>query len=184
MRAFRACASLRCVQVSSLLNALVLMALYSEWESFTFGWLGGTILSATDPVAVVALLKEVGAAKTLATLIEGESLLNDGSSVVLFTFIMSLVRAGFLVTTYEDDIPWTKHPVLELLRITAQMLVLGPIFGWAMGRFCCRLLRSVYNDMVVEVAIILSCIYLTFWISEVPSSLPSPPAHVPRPPPS
>ena len=45
-----------------------------------------------------------------------ESLLNDGSSVVLFTFIMSLVRAGYGVSNYADDIPWTGHPLLELLR--------------------------------------------------------------------
>jgi hypothetical protein len=38
----------------------------------------GGLLSATDPVAVVALLKELGASKKLSTLIEGESLMNDG----------------------------------------------------------------------------------------------------------
>jgi CPA1 family monovalent cation:H+ antiporter len=43
----------------------------------------GSIISATDPVAVVALLKELGASKRLATLIEGESLLNDGTAVVI-----------------------------------------------------------------------------------------------------
>lgn len=44
----------------------------------------GALISATDPVAVVALLKEVGASKRLGTIIEGESLLNDGSAFVLF----------------------------------------------------------------------------------------------------
>jgi len=43
----------------------------------------GSIISATDPVAVVALLKELGASKRLATLIEGESLLNDATAVVI-----------------------------------------------------------------------------------------------------
>jgi NhaP-type Na+/H+ or K+/H+ antiporter len=42
-----------------------------------------TILGATDPVAVVALLKDLGTSKTISTLIEGESLLNDGSAIVL-----------------------------------------------------------------------------------------------------
>lgn len=51
---------------------------------FPYGWnwstglLLGGLLSATDPVAVVALLKELGASKKLSTLIEGESLMNDG----------------------------------------------------------------------------------------------------------
>jgi len=44
----------------------------------------GAILSATDPVAVVALMKELGVSERLATLIEGESLLNDSTAIVVF----------------------------------------------------------------------------------------------------
>jgi sodium/hydrogen exchanger 10/11 len=44
----------------------------------------GAVISATDPVAVVSLLKELGAPKSIGTLIEGESLLNDGTAVVIF----------------------------------------------------------------------------------------------------
>lgn len=47
----------------------------------------GTIVSATDPVAVVALLKELGVSKRMSTLIEGESLLNDGTALVLFVVL-------------------------------------------------------------------------------------------------
>jgi NhaP-type Na+/H+ or K+/H+ antiporter len=52
--------------------------------TFPYNWswkislLLGGLLSATDPVAVVALLKELGASKKLSTIIEGESLMNDG----------------------------------------------------------------------------------------------------------
>ena len=52
--------------------------------SFMGCLLFGCINSATDPVAVVALLKELGVSKRLSTLIEGESLLNDGTALVLF----------------------------------------------------------------------------------------------------
>ena len=52
----------------------------------------GSIVSATDPVAVVALLRELGASKRLATLIEGESLLNDGSAFVLFAIAKQFVK--------------------------------------------------------------------------------------------
>ena len=47
----------------------------------------GGIISATDPVAVVALLKELCAKKKLGTLIEGESLLNDGTAIVAFVVL-------------------------------------------------------------------------------------------------
>jgi len=52
----------------------------------------GSIISATDPVAVVALLKELGASKRLATLIEGESILNDGTAMVVFLVILDVAK--------------------------------------------------------------------------------------------
>ena len=57
-------------------------------EAITFG----SIVSATDPVAVVSILKELGASKRLATLIEGESLLNDGSAFVLYVIALQFVK--------------------------------------------------------------------------------------------
>jgi NhaP-type Na+/H+ or K+/H+ antiporter len=52
----------------------------------------GAIISATDPVAVVSLLKELGASRTLSTLIEGESLINDGTAFVMFTVMLDLTK--------------------------------------------------------------------------------------------
>ena len=75
---------------ASVLTGALVWACIPEW-SFWVCWLIGIILSATDPVAVVALLKELGAAKTLGSLIEGESLLNDGSAVVLFTWVRNAI---------------------------------------------------------------------------------------------
>lgn len=59
-----------------------------NWEtSFLFGGL----LSATDPVAVVALLKDLGASKKLSTIIEGESLMNDGTAIVVYQLFYRMV---------------------------------------------------------------------------------------------
>ena len=71
--------------VAVLLTALLLRWLL-PWEwSWPLCLLFGALISATDPVAVVALLKEVSSRKRLETLIDGESLLNDGTAIVLFT---------------------------------------------------------------------------------------------------
>jgi NhaP-type Na+/H+ or K+/H+ antiporter len=48
----------------------------------------GSIISATDPVAVVSLLNTLGASKRITTMIEGESLLNDGTAMVLFLILL------------------------------------------------------------------------------------------------
>lgn len=75
-----------CLIASTFLSAFVMRYVLWYQGEFTFSAaiMFGAIISATDPVAVVALLKELGASRRLATLIEGESLLNDGTAMVVF----------------------------------------------------------------------------------------------------
>ena len=92
--------------------------------------LGGTasVASATDPVAVVALLKELGASEKLATLIEGESLCNDASAVVLFK---SVVGTGlFALPPAIRSAGWALGSAVMLLLAavtvyTLQIIILG-----------------------------------------------------------
>jgi len=51
----------------------------------------GAIISATDPVAVVVMLKELGVAKSLSTIIEGENLMNDGTALTLYLLTVTSV---------------------------------------------------------------------------------------------
>jgi len=97
---------------------------------FPYGWcwpkalMFGAMLSATDPVAVVALLKEVGASETLGTVIEGESLLNDGTAFVFFLVFRDLIRWTTSCNTGECNdadkldvnLCKCKHPELEKLH--------------------------------------------------------------------
>ena len=71
------------VNYDYLVHYVVIVLCYLQL-TFPYNWdwktslLLGALLGATDPVAVVALLKELGASKTMTTIIEGESLMNDG----------------------------------------------------------------------------------------------------------
>uniref|UniRef100_A0A7S4AYE0 Cation/H+ exchanger transmembrane domain-containing protein n=1 Tax=Chrysotila carterae TaxID=13221 RepID=A0A7S4AYE0_CHRCT len=152
------------VVVASLLSALTIM-LFSYLTplgmlDFNAAWLIGTIISATDPVAVVALLKELGAPKTLAALIEGESLMNDGSAVVLYTFLFTWVE-------YGNDPPVTGNLGLEFLLVIGQMLVYGVLFGLVAGKVAAFMLRRLHNDMLAELSLIVGASYFIFWLCEV-----------------
>ena len=84
------------VMLNAFLTAFI--CYYSLPYNWTFVQtiLFGSIVSATDPVAVVAILKELGASKKLGLLIEGESLLNDGSAFVLYMICLEFVKGAHL----------------------------------------------------------------------------------------
>ena len=92
---------------STYLSALMMRYIlgYDGEFTWTAALLYGSIISATDPVAVVCLLKELGASKRLATMIEGESLLNDGTAMVVFLVLLEIVEGeeksvGSIVTKF------------------------------------------------------------------------------------
>ncbi|WP_164702390.1 sodium:proton antiporter [Modestobacter sp. KNN46-3] len=62
-------------------------------------FLFGALISATDPVAVVAVFREVGVPRRLLTLVEGESLLNDGVAIVLFAILVEVATGGSVSVT-------------------------------------------------------------------------------------
>ncbi len=121
-----------------------------------WGWpvalMFGAVASATDPVAVVALLKELGAGKKLGTLIEGESMLNDGTAIVLFMVFLTAITGDASGTS----------PVLEFFRVALG----GILVGGVVGGVSIWWVRKVFNDALVEISVIVVAAYLTFFICE------------------
>jgi NhaP-type Na+/H+ or K+/H+ antiporter len=91
------------VASAALTAAFVKYALPYGW-SWHLSLLVGSILSLTDPVATVALLKELGVSETISTLIEATSLFNDGSALVLFLMFVGAIQG--------DSLTAGKVPVL------------------------------------------------------------------------
>jgi NhaP-type Na+/H+ or K+/H+ antiporter len=141
--------------VSFLLIGVAVKYMMYEDESWASCFMLGAILSATDPVAVVALLKELGASKKLGTLIEGESLLNDGTAIVVFLVLFDKVVDPTLVLE-----PAT------IARQFVQMSIGGPCVGYILG--CCFLwfIGKVFNDANIEITATLCAAYLTFYLAE------------------
>lgn len=114
----------------------------------------GAIISATDPVAVVALLKELGVSKDISTLIEGESLLNDGTALVLF----------LVLDQYASGI---EKPILDAIGQFFYMSFLGPLVGLIFGLILIKILSRIHNKPILEANLTVCFPYLTFYLCEL-----------------
>ena len=143
----------------AIVSTLLSIGMIAGLACAVFRWLGvptpllyclifGALISPTDPVAVLALMKNSGAPKPLETKIAGESLLNDGVGVVAFTFFLESLE--------------TTGPVLNLEWQRALTLILreaggGVALGLALGYLTFRLLRSI-DDYPVELLLTLALV--------------------------
>ena len=86
----------------------------------------GSLVSATDPVAVIALFKELGAPKQLAILVEGESLFNDATAIVTFNIILGIIAAGVVGA---DAL---QQGAIDFLVAFFGGILVGAVFGYIM----------------------------------------------------
>jgi len=142
--------------IGTVLTAIVIKYVlqYDDHFSWSEALMFGSILSATDPVAVVALLKELGVSKRLSTLIEGESLLNDGTALVAFEVFLEIALGESLG---GDDI----------IMLFVRLSIGGPLIGIACGVISSWWLKRIYDDPTLEIAVTFLTCYITFWIAEL-----------------
>ena len=132
-------------------------------HSAGFPWIAalmtGALLSATDPVAVVDLLRRMGASQRLTMLLEGESLFNDATAIVLFSIFLSLALHPDQAMTATD----------AALRFGLLSLG-GAGVGLIVGLFFLLLLRW-FSDPVEQGLLTIICTYATFvaadWVLHV-----------------
>ena len=113
--------------------------------SYIYCLLFGSLISPTDPIAVLSILKTTSAPKSLETKIAGESLFNDGVGVVVFIVILEIVTG-----THELN---AGHIGLLLV----QEIVGGACLGLGLGYLAYRMLKSVDNYQV-EILISLALV--------------------------
>ena len=134
-----------------------------EGWNWAYALMFGSVVSATDPVAVVALLKDLGASKKLGTLIEGESLLNDGTAIVIFMVIYAPIVAISFSATGEVLVPdESSSPFIEFLRVGLGGIVLGIVVGYVVVAW----VKRVFNDVFVEISVIIAAAYFVFYAAE------------------
>ena len=113
---------------------------------FIYCLLFGALISPTDPIAVLGILKKVGAPKKLETKIVGESLFNDGVGVVVFLTIFQIANTGIENTT-----------VLDVLALFGKEVIGGVALGAAIGFLSYKLIKTI-DDYDIEVIITLAAV--------------------------
>lgn len=119
----------------------------SGWN-WNYALMFGALISATDPVAVVALLRELGTSKRFSTLVDAESMLNDGTGIVLFMLFYGAYTAAGAPSS----------PVLDCLFVVA----VGALLGWLLARLTIWSLGQVGGDAAVQNSAIIVGAYITF----------------------
>jgi len=113
---------------------------------FIYCLLFGALISPTDPIAVLGILKQAGAPKKLETKIVGESLFNDGVGVVIFLTIFSIANASGV----------SPEP-LDVVKLFGQEVIGGIVLGLLLGWITYRMMKSI-DDYDVEVIITIAAV--------------------------
>lgn len=116
----------------------------------------GALISATDPVAVLALFKEVGAPRRLTLLFEGESIFNDGTAVALFLVILGVAEYGWHGIS---SIAWGGIDFLV-------MVVGGILLGLVIGGMFVKAVDGARSNEFVQIALMIVLAHLTFLVSD------------------
>jgi monovalent cation:H+ antiporter, CPA1 family len=126
---------------------------YATGLGWDTAFLFGAIMSATDPVSVLAIFRKIGAPRRLSVILEGESLFNDGTSIVVFRIVLGIIAASTLTN------PLTT--VVQFVVVVLGAVLLGVAIGYLVSAVISRI-----NDYLVETTATLVLAYGTYLLAE------------------
>ncbi|MFO0996744.1 MAG: cation:proton antiporter [Alphaproteobacteria bacterium] len=122
------------------------------------GWLVcfllGAMVATTDPAAVVAVFRDLGAPRRLTILVQGESLFNDAAAIAIFGILLDVIASQQSASIWDGV--WNfLHDFIG-----------GVVLGYVMARGAFWLMRNLGGSLVAEITITIVLAYLAFTIGE------------------
>jgi len=121
-------------------------------DNWKFALMFGGLISATDPVAVVALLNELKTSKRFSTLVDGESLLNDGTGIVCFMLFYSQFTGANPI----------QYPVMFFMWVCVASFVIGYI----MAQLTLLFMTKICQREIIQNSVMVVAAYMTFLIAQ------------------
>eukprot|EP01054_Gregarina_sp_Poly1_P010119 Gregarina_sp_Poly_1__10118@NODE_68_length_16344_cov_127_756773_g58_i0_p5_GENE_NODE_68_length_16344_cov_127_756773_g58_i0NODE_68_length_16344_cov_127_756773_g58_i0_p5_ORF_typecomplete_len601_score72_99Na_H_Exchanger/PF00999_21/8_9e08Na_H_Exchanger/PF00999_21/5_7e40CRCB/PF02537_15/12CRCB/PF02537_15/26EOS1/PF12326_8/1_5e02EOS1/PF12326_8/6_9EOS1/PF12326_8/1_9e03_NODE_68_length_16344_cov_127_756773_g58_i0894710749 len=122
--------------------------------SMSFSMMTAAAVASTDPIAVISILEEVEAPAKFGSLFDSEALINDGSSIFLFTFFKSLTRGN-------------TQTVRESIGRFATLLLVGPLFGLITSSLMYRWLKHYRWFPYDKTLAVVFGSYFVFFVAEI-----------------
>ncbi len=142
-----------------LIATVITGVLTARWTPLTLGaaMLFGGLISTTDPVAVIATFKELGAPKRLTLLVDGESLFNDATAIVMFNILLGLLAGGAAMS-----VSTVMQAGVQFMLVFAGGTLVGALIGYLMV----QLLSLARGEPLIEIALTTVIAYAAFIIAQ------------------
>jgi CPA1 family monovalent cation:H+ antiporter len=142
--------------IPGVILTMAIVGAFVSWGTgipILFTLVFGAIVAAIDPVAVIALFRTFGVPKRMQVLLEGESLLNDGTSIVLFGLVITIAVTGSEFNLLTS--------VIDFIRIAGGGIIIGLSLGFIISQIINRI-----DDYLIETALTTILAYGSFLIAE------------------
>lgn len=101
----------------------------------------GALMAATDPVSVIAVFRSLGVPKRLQVLMEGESLFNDGTAIVIFDLVLAIALGASHI---QSNAAWVFY-LTDFIRVAGGGLITGLVLGWIVSQVISKI-----DDHLIE----------------------------------
>ncbi|WP_108652527.1 cation:proton antiporter [Dongshaea marina] len=148
-----------------LISTAIIGIMVGHWTPLPLllAFLFGALISATDPVAVIALFRELGVCKRLTMLVDGESVLNDATAIVLFTVLMGMITA---LAQSGQGISLSAGMLGGAVFQFFKIFIGGAVSGAVIGFVLSWLIRVERGDPLIQIALSTVIAYVAYIIPE------------------